>query len=195
MLRGRGIPLLENEEVCWFLGFLVSNFQRINDAKFQWSRITRNPFHVFWNILIPYPRFSRIIRRTVGIVRCPSFHTFFRFEDFPKFWDLQKKIDSTNGISWILWSVLGPPEINHIGFGAQGHVRKFRNHRNKQFEGPHITKSESCKFKLKQNNTMELYSISFPSRAQRGPIWSKIPPNRNQKWSKNDPGYPPDRDA
>ena len=48
------------------------------------------------------------------------------------------------------------------GFGAQGHVPKSRNHRNESFEGPHISKSKSYKFKLKQNNTTELLSISVP---------------------------------
>ena len=30
--------------------------------------------------------------------------------------------------SWIIWSVLVSPKMNNIGFGAQGHVRKSRNH-------------------------------------------------------------------
>ena len=54
------------------------------------------------------------------------------------------------------------PKINKIGFGAQGNVHKSRNHRDEGFAGSHITKSKSYKFKLKQNNTMELLSISFP---------------------------------
>ena len=54
------------------------------------------------------------------------------------------------------------PEINNIGFGAQGHVRKSRNHRNEEFEGSAISKSKIYKFKLKQNNTTELLSIAFP---------------------------------
>ena len=63
------------------------------------------------------------------------------------------------GFSSNLWSVL-VSQIN--GLGAQGHVRKSRNHRNEGSEGSHVTKSKSCKFKLKQNNIMELLSISFP---------------------------------
>ena len=56
------------------------------------------------------------------------------------------------------------PKINNIGLGAQGHVRKSRNHMNEAFEGPHsITKSKSYNFKLKQNNLMELLNISFQS--------------------------------
>ena len=34
------------------------------------------------------------------------------------------------GIAWTIWSVLVSSKINHIGFGARGHVRKFRNQRN-----------------------------------------------------------------
>ena len=61
-----------------------------------------------------------------------------------------------------LYNNLTSPKINSIGFGAQGHVRKCRNHRNDGVEGSHITKSESYKFKLEQNNTTELSSISIP---------------------------------
>ena len=50
--------------------------------------------------------------------------------------------------------------MNHIGFVAQGHVRKSRNPRNDGLDVSHITKSNSYKFKLKQNNTTELLSIS-----------------------------------
>ena len=62
--------------------------------------------------------------------------------------------------SWIILSVPVSPKTTSIGFGAQGHVQKSRNHRNDGFEGSHITKSESSKFKLKQNNTMELLNFS-----------------------------------
>ena len=60
-----------------------------------------------------------------------------------------------------MWGVLGCPKIKIIGSGAQGHVQNSRNHRNKGLEGSPISKSESYKFKLKQNNTMELLNISF----------------------------------
>ena len=53
------------------------------------------------------------------------------------------------------------PKIDNICFGSQGHVRKSRNHRNAKFEGPHISKSKSCKSKVKQNNTTELLNMSF----------------------------------
>ena len=67
------------------------------------------------------------------------------------------------GCVWIIWSVQVSPKINNLGFGAQGHVQKCRNHRNERFEGSPISKSKIYKFKLKQNNTTELLSISFPS--------------------------------
>ena len=54
------------------------------------------------------------------------------------------------------------PEINDIGFGARGYVRKSRNHENEGFEGFPIMKLNSYKFKLKRNSTTELLSISFP---------------------------------
>ena len=39
------------------LGFLVSKFLSSKVPEFQ--RFTTFPFHVFWKILIPYPRLSR----------------------------------------------------------------------------------------------------------------------------------------
>ena len=70
------------------------------------------------------------------------------------------------------------PKVNHIGFGAQGHVRKSRNHSNEGFEGSHITKSKSYKFKLEQNNPTELLSISFPET-----YYPKLQQNRKKKQS------------
>ena len=43
------IPKFQSVLVSTFLGFLVSKFQRC----------TKCPFHIFWNILLPYPSFSR----------------------------------------------------------------------------------------------------------------------------------------
>ena len=84
----------------------------------------------------------------------PNMRSFeIRKNHFPlMIWDL----------SWVFKSSLGSPKMNNIGFGAQGHVRKSRNHRNEGFEGSHISKSKSYKPKLKQNNTTELLSISSP---------------------------------
>ena len=65
--------------------------------------------------------------------------------------------------SWIMWSVLVSPKVNHIGFGAHGHVQKSQNHRNEGFERSHITKSKQYKSKMDQNNKTQLLSISFPS--------------------------------
>ena len=63
--------------------------------------------------------------------------------------------------SWIIWSVLVSPKINEIEFGAQGHVRKSRNHRDEGVEGSHITKSKSYKFKMEQNHITELLNTSI----------------------------------
>ena len=54
------------------------------------------------------------------------------------------------------------PKIDDIGFGCQGHVRKYQNHRNDGFESSHITKSKRYKFKLEQINPTEVLSVSFP---------------------------------
>ena len=64
--------------------------------------------------------------------------------------------------SWIIWSVLASLKITNIGFGAQGHVQKCRNHRNEGFEGLPIMKSKSYKIKMEQNDTTDFLSISFP---------------------------------
>ena len=47
------------------------------------------------------------------------------------------------GFSWIILSVLVSPKINHIGFGAQGHVRKSRNHEHEGFHDFSIVKRKS----------------------------------------------------
>ena len=39
--------------------------------------------------------------------------------------------------------ILVSPKIDNIGFGAQGHVQKSRNHEHEGFEGFPITKSKS----------------------------------------------------
>ena len=54
------------------------------------------------------------------------------------------------------------PEINNIGFGAQGQVRKSRIHENEGGEVSPISKSTSERPKMKQNNSTELLSISVP---------------------------------
>ena len=54
------------------------------------------------------------------------------------------------------------PEIKIVGCGSCGHFQKSRNHRNDGFEGPHINKLKSYKFKLKQNKTTELSNVLFP---------------------------------
>ena len=41
------------------------------------------------------------------------------------------------------WGILLSQEISNIGFGAQGHVQKFQNHRNDEFSVFPISKSKS----------------------------------------------------
>ena len=64
--------------------------------------------------------------------------------------------------SWIMLNVLVSPEINDIGFEAQGHVQKPRHHRNEGFSASPIIKSKSYKSEMKQNNYTELLALSFP---------------------------------
>ena len=53
------------------------------------------------------------------------------------------------------------PKINNIRCGAQGHVRKSRNHTNERFEGSPISKPGNYKFELTQDNTTELLKLIF----------------------------------
>ena len=62
------------------------------------------------------------------------------------------------------------PTIKIVGFGAQGHVQKSRNHRNDGFEGSRLSKSKSYKFKLEQTNTVELSSMLFINVPYKWPI-------------------------
>ena len=83
--------------------------------------------------------------------------------NFPTFYRSQipqnNMFDNGLKFSWIIWSVLVSPKLNNIGFEAQGHVPKSRNHKHEGFEGSHINKSKSYKVKLKQNDNTELLSI------------------------------------
>ena len=63
--------------------------------------------------------------------------------------------------SWIIWSVL-VSKNNSMVLGAPGRVQKSRNHRNDGLSVSPIRKSESYQSKMKQHNTTELLSISFP---------------------------------
>ena len=54
-------------------------------------------------------------------------------------------------------------KIEIVGFGAQGHVPNSRAHRTKDSEAFPISKSNSYKFRLKQNSSPEVLSIPFPS--------------------------------
>ena len=60
-----------------------------------------------------------------------------------------------------MWGFLGSPKIINIGFEAQGHLQKSRNHRNEGFLGSPISKSKRYKTKMDQNNSPELLSILF----------------------------------
>ena len=68
------------------------------------------------------------------------------------------------------------PEIKIIGFGSHGHVQESRNHTNDGFSLSPTDNSESYESKTKQNNSTELFAISF----HKFPIQmsQKMPNNR-----------------
>ena len=75
MLRGRGylgflVPKLFGFWVSWFQSFLISWFQNSLVSKFQ--RFTNISCHVFWNILISYPRFSKCYSAAHRYVSAPA---------------------------------------------------------------------------------------------------------------------------
>ena len=115
----------------WFLSFLISKFIGFLDSTFlgfwvpkiQWSQITKISCHVFWKMLIPYSRCSRSFKMDLHDVSVPVFPTLEN--------------------SWIIWGILVSPKINNIGFEAQGHVRKPRNHDNEGFSVSPMSKSKS----------------------------------------------------
>ena len=93
----------KNMLVSWFLGFTfrsskaskfqsfkVSVFQNFKDAKTQimffdryWSHITKFPPHVFWMILIPYPRVStNILNGSSGFTGARHFYFCWKCQLF-----------------------------------------------------------------------------------------------------------------
>ena len=121
----------------WFQSFKVLKFLSFKVSKFQSANVSK------------FQKYQRCVGHSFPFLANEyqvSKHTLLNLIVF----------------SWIIWSVLVSPKIKIIGFGAQGHVRKSRNHRNEWFEGSHMSKSKSYKFKLEQNNSTELLSIPFP---------------------------------
>ena len=115
-------------KVVWPLGFLVSNFQsfeELPDANFMSSG------RYYSNV----QDLREFIERIGGFVLVPIFSKMSKHVDVHKHDTCKRNIFQKRiGIlSWIRWSVLGLQNINIIGFGAQGHVRKSWNHRNEGF--------------------------------------------------------------
>ena len=136
--------------VSWFLGSLVSWFQSVFVSWLQSLKcVPYNHFVLFPEKIHPISKiFGQKQRRIFESLRRPS---------CPK---LKKTRCS---IAWCLQNdIMGSPKINNIGLGAQGHVRKSRNHMHAGFNGSPIIKSESYTLKMKQNNPMDLLNISFP---------------------------------
>ena len=115
--------------------FKISKFQCLRDHKFQSSKNSKMNSNKSRYVGHAFPNKS-----TSSDLKCLKRLSFT--EDY--------------GFPWIIWSVLVSPKIDNISFGAQGHDRKSRNHRNEGFEGSHTSKSKSYKIKLKQNCTTEL---------------------------------------
>ena len=75
------------------------------------------------------------MNRIGGTVRCPS------FQNIPKLWLSNistfygnNMSENDLGFSRIVWRILGSARINNMGFMAQGHDRKSRNHRTDEIE-------------------------------------------------------------
>ena len=139
------------DSVCWgvlgilllekFIGslfFWISRFPAFSVSKFlgfevsfllvsKFWRCHKYPFHVFWKISIPYPRFSRFLRRIFGDFGAHLFQHVLIF--MFKIYKNDTRQICPREISWFGLGVLVSPTIKN-GFGSQGHVRKFQNHRN-----------------------------------------------------------------
>ena len=136
--------------VSWFQSFLVSRFESVlvflvsTFQSFNEPILPKTLFHVLWKILIPYSRFSKTTRRIFSCCSASVFPNMFKISDFQNA-DIYATDTFQNvfGFSWIIWSILVSPKINNIGFGAQGHVKKSRIHRNEGFSVSLISKSKS----------------------------------------------------
>ena len=137
--------------VSWFLSFLVSKFEGFLLSKFpsflvskflQWSHITKHPFHAFWKIMIPCPRFSRKFKTGLHDFAVPAFSNFQIFDLQP--FEMNKHHVSNNfRFSLIIWSALVPQKINNIGFWAHGHNGKSQNHGTEGFSVSPTSKLKS----------------------------------------------------
>ena len=124
--------------VSWFQSFLESKFQRVEDSMIPYYQnsiscfledidlrskmieIVLNGSSEFCGTV--FSTFPKLCISTTLIFPQQCFKTYFR-------------------ISYI-FTIRGYPRIYHIGFGAQGHVRKSRNHRIDGFVGSRISKSK-----------------------------------------------------
>ena len=73
--------------------------------------------------------------------------------------------------SWIVWSALVSPKINHIGFGAHGHARKSRNYRNSKWrrEGSQSTQSKTYRSKRSRIIIRSFWAYLFHSLQYKCP--------------------------
>ena len=67
------------------------------------------------------------------------------------------------------------PKIKIVGCGSRGHVPKSRNHRNDGFLGSPKSKSKKYKTKSKQNHSLELLSLLFPSNFHKNAKRKNVP--------------------
>ena len=145
----------------WFIGFKVSWLSDFKVLLISWfqtfkaSKIYQISMSCFLEDIDPISKiFKKSLDGSSGFPRA-------LFSDFSKYWIFHilifiRIISFENDLGFVVvlfLSILGPQKINNIGLGPQGHVKKFRSHENEGFEGSHITKSKSYKFKMEQNNT------------------------------------------
>ena len=166
--------------ISWFIGFEVVGSLGVNVSWFliSWTRsfkvswlqsfkihfmffvgryryhITKCPFHVFREILVPYPRFF-------GARLC-HFLTFFWSQEFDMY--KNSRIIFFKTVLGFFLDFLRYPGVskdkNKSFWGSGTHVPKSQHHENEEW-GSSISKSKSYWSKMSRNNITELLSISF----------------------------------
>ena len=119
-----------------FLGFVVSEFLGFKDSWFLGSKVSKicqMSISCFLEEIDPISKISKII-----LDRSSGMFVARLFEQHEKlnFRSLITKLFFENvpgAFLDFLLGILGSPKMKILGFGAWGHVQKFRNHTNEEF--------------------------------------------------------------
>ena len=120
----------------WLYGFVVCVwFYSCMILWFLCFKNTKCPFHVFRNILIPYPRFSRFYLTDLHHFAAPVFSNVDTFWWGSTILKCPKIIFLKHVLFFygLCLGILVSPKIHIVGFGAWQRVQKVRNHRNEGF--------------------------------------------------------------